>query len=91
MYSGRMALSSWPGSCSKSMSDSNFIAAPRSTFSRSTPNFPSLVVSLKISSPSVSRPCGESGTSVRTEGCAAIIEMNEVYTTSTRSTSPERK
>ena len=58
------------------------------TFSFSIAIAPSLLVSLKISSPSISMPPGWSGIIVRTAGTDAIIEMNEVYMSSTRSISP---
>ena len=58
------------------------------TVSFSTAIAPSLLVSLKISSPSISMPPGWSGMIVRTAGTDEIIEMNEVYMSSTRSISP---
>ena len=47
-----------------------------------------LVDILKISSPSASMPAGVSGMIVRSEGTDEIIETNDVYSSSMRSSSP---
>ena len=66
------------GTCSKIMSGTKVLGSATPTFSFSTAMSPSLEVSLKISSPSISRPEGRRGTRVRAVGIDEIIEMNEV-------------
>ena len=76
-YKERQTLGNWAGST-------------RSEADLLTEKSPSFEVMVKISSPSDSRPVGESGNMVRIDGSEATSDVNLVYRSSTRSQSPAR-
>mmetsp|Transcript_61698 Transcript_61698/g.132633 ORF Transcript_61698/g.132633 Transcript_61698/m.132633 type:complete len:216 (+) Transcript_61698:125-772(+) len=90
-YKGNIELRIVAGGWSKITSDSMVFAFAAGTFSFFTPSFPSSDVILKVSSSALSMPVGDRGKRVWSVGSLTNKFLNFAKTTSTLSTSPERK